>query len=359
MNKLFNTAVLITLIFTAFLISSCGEEKAEVNSTPIKVNAETVKKTDVAYQLEYPGTVEGESKVKLSTKLMGEITYFPFEAGTKVSKNQVLAKINSGDIDAKQQQVKANILQAEAAFKNVESNYNRVKSLYEKNSATKKEFEDIQLAYNMAKAQLSAVKEMKNEIENVLSYSEIRAPFDGYIVNKFFEEGDIAAPGHPLMIVESFKDFKVAATVPASDINLFSIGQEVSATVDAAQNKTYKGTVVEVNPGGNSFSKQFEIKVIIEKNQNETTSIKSGMYASIIFSNQTKPLITIDEKVLVKRGQLVGVYSVTHNNEALLRWLRLGKNINGKYEVLSGLSEGDIIITDKDKVKEGQKVEVI
>ena len=350
MKKLFNSAFLITLVLSAFLITSCGEEKAEVGSIPIKVNTETVKKANVAQQLEYPGTVEGESKVKLSTKLMGEITYFPFEAGTKVTKNQLLAKINGGDIAAKQQQVEANIHQAEAAFKNVEINYNRVKSLFEKNSATKKELEDIQLAYDMAKAQLSAAKEMKNEVENVLDYSEIRAPFDGYIVNKFFEEGDIAAPGHPLMIVESFKDFKVTALVPASDINLFNIGQEVAVSVDAARNKLYKGKVAEVNPGGNSFSKQFEIKVKIENNQESADLIKSGMYASIVLTDQTKPLITVDESVLVKRGQLVGVYSVSDNNEALLRWLRLGKNINGKYEVPSGLTEGDIIITDKEKM---------
>jgi multidrug resistance efflux pump len=68
----------------------------------------------------------------------------------------------------------------------MEINYNRIKSLYEKNSATKKEMEDIQMGYDMAAAQVNAVKEMEAEINDVLSYAVIKAPFDGYIVNKFF-----------------------------------------------------------------------------------------------------------------------------------------------------------------------------
>ncbi len=359
MKKQHKIAYLILLVITIFLFISCGEGQEKVGIKPIEVNAKTIKRTDVSSQLEYPGTIEGESRVKLSTKLMGEITYFPFEAGSKIKKDQLLAEINSGDITAKEQQVKANIIQAEAAFKNAETNYERIKNLYDKNSATKKEMEDVQMGYDMAKAGLDAAREMKNEIGNILSYSKIRAPFDGYIVNKFFEEGDITAPGQPLMIVENYKSFKVTTMVSSSDINLFSIGQGVSVIVDAVQNNAYNGKVIEVNPSGNAYSKQFEVKVSIEKKLHETLHIKSGMYATIVLNNKTKPVITIDENVLVKRGQLIGVYSVSDNNEALLRWIRLGKMVNGRYEVLSGLSEGDVIITDKEKVKDGQKVKVI
>ena len=350
---------LLVLVFAVTLLTSCGNDENKDTREAVRVHAVTVKKTEVPSSMEYPGTIEGKSKVKLSTKLMGEITYLPYEPGTKVSKGQTLVKINSGDVAAKKQQVAANIAQAEAGFKNAEINYNRIKNLHEKGSATKKEMEDVQMGYDMAKAQLNAAKEMKNEVDNVLGYSELKAPFDGYIVNKFFEEGDIAAPGHPIIIVENFDNFEVDAMVSASDINLINVGQDVSVRIDAATNNTYQGKVTEVNPGGNAFSKQFEVKVSIDKNKEGIAGIKSGMYATIVLEDETKPLITVDKDVLVKRGQLVGVYSISDHNEVLLRWLRLGKSLGDKYEVLSGLSEGDVIITDKDKVKEGQKVEVI
>lgn len=354
-----NVLKFVLLLGTFLMLTSCGDDNENNYSKPIEVKAKTVAASNVAGQLEYPGTIEGESKVKLSTKLMGQITYLPYETGNKVKKGQLLIKINSGDISAKKEQVEANIAQAEAAFKNAEINHERIKSLYEKNSASKKEMEDVQMGYDMAKAQLNAAREMKNEIENILSYSEIRSPFDGYIVNKFFEEGDIAAPGHPIVIVENLNKFEVTAMVPASDINQLEVGEEVTIVVDAANGSKYSGEIVEVNPSGNAYSKQFEIRAAFNDLTGPDSRIKSGMYATIISGNQSKELVTVDEAVLVRRGQLVGVYSVSDNNEAMLRWIRLGKNIEGKYEVLSGLSEGDIIIIDKEKVKEGQKVEVI
>jgi len=65
----------------------------------------------------------------------------------------------------------------------------------------------------------------------------------------------------------------------------------------------------------------------------------------------------VRKNYIVKRGQLTGVYTVNQNNEAVLRWLRLGKETNGEVEVLSGLRADEKIITTTD-VKEGQKVEV-
>jgi hypothetical protein len=82
----------------------------------------------------------------------------------------------------------------------------------------------------------------------------------------------------------------------------------VSIVVDAVQGKAYKGKVTEVNPGGNAFSKQFEIKVAVNKDNEGLAEVKSGMYATIVLKEQTKPLITVNENMLVKRGQLVGVF---------------------------------------------------
>jgi multidrug efflux pump subunit AcrA (membrane-fusion protein) len=89
---------------------------------------------------EFSGNIEGVQRVKLSTKLMGTIVSFPYEAGSKSQKGRLIVKINSSDILAKKQQVLASISQAETALQNMEINYNRVKSLYEKKSATKKKW---------------------------------------------------------------------------------------------------------------------------------------------------------------------------------------------------------------------------
>jgi RND family efflux transporter MFP subunit len=353
------TILLSSLLLTVFFISCGSNENTKDLNKPVKVSVEKVAMDTVPFQYEFPGNVEGSKQAKLSTKLMGEISYFPYEAGTKVKKGQLLAKIKSADIGAKRQQIVSGIAQAQAAYNNMEINYHRIKDLYDKGSASKKELEDMTLAYEMAKQRLKSAKEMEKEIDNVLSYAEIRAPFDGYIVNKFFEQGDIAAPGHPLMIVESFSSFKVVAQVPADQINFFSRGNSVQVYIDAISKTPFTGKVSETNPGGNPYSKQFEVQVILDKNNPDYSKIKSGMYGKVILKDQSKPVIAVDENLLVQRGQLVGVYAVSKSNEATLRWVRTGKEMNGKIEILSGVQAGDVLIKDKDKIKDGQKVEVL
>ena len=359
MKILSKTIIPILLLALTILLNSCGGDDNYNLTKPIKVKTQEIKMTEVPFQYEYPGNIEGLKKSKLSTKLMGTIDYLPFEAGAKISKGQVLVKIKSADLEAKKAQINANIQQAKAVFNNIEINLKRIKKLYAEESASKKEFEDTQMAYKIAKEKLLAAKAMEKEISDILSYSVIKAPFNGYIVNKFFDEGDITAPGHPLLIIENFDQFKVVANVPSDEIDLFNKGNDVKIYIDAISENPFKGKVIEVNPGGNSYSKQFEVQILLNKAGVADSKIKSGMYAKVILENKTKPIVAINKNLIIERGQLQGVYTLSRNNEALLRWLRLGKEMSGKVQVLSGLMEGDIVITNTDKVKDGFKVEVI
>lgn len=351
--------ILPAVLLLSILLVSCGDDSysRSVNTTSKEVNVEIVKGKAQKNILEFAGVVEGSHKVKMSTKLMGNVTYFPLEAGAAIKKGQVLAKIQSRDIEAKKQQVMANLSATEAAHLNMEKNYNRIKSLYERGSATEKEFDDVTLGYKMTSSQLKAAKEMKKEIEDVLSYSVLRAPFDGFIVNKFVQTGDIAAPGYPLLIVESFKNFNVVANVSSDNVNKLAKGNKVEVVVDAVNETKIAGEILEVNPGAHPASRQYSIKVKLDTPDELKAKIKSGMYARVLVPEKSNTKIMINKNLLVKRGQLAGVYTVNQNNEAVLRWLRLGKEINNEVEVLSGLKAGEKIITITD-VKEGQKVEV-
>jgi len=353
-----NIILPVVLLFSLVLLSCSDDNNLKIfDSNSTKVKTETIKGKIRENILEFAGIVEGFRKVKMSTKLMGNVTYFPLEAGAAIKKGQILAKIQSRDIEAKKQQVMANLSAAEAAHLNMEKNYNRIKSLYERGSATEKEFDDVTLGYKMASSQLKAAKEMKKEIEDVLSYSVLRAPFNGFIVNKFVQRGDIAAPGYPLLIVESFKNFNVVANVSSDNVNKLAKGNNVEVVVDAISGSKINGVVLEVNPGAHPASRQYSIKIKLNTPESLKEKIKSGMYARVLVSEKGDAKIMVRKNYIVKRGQLTGVYTVNQNNEAVLRWLRLGKETNGEVEVLSGLRADEKIITTTD-VKEGQKVEV-
>ncbi len=358
-NRKFLTLLFILTVAVAFM-ASCGNDGGDTigkrSGEPIKVMAHQATLMDAPQKFEFIGSIGGDKRINLSTKIMGQITYLPYDAGTKVSAGQTLLKIKNDDLEAKKSQVLANLTQAQAALTNVEGNYNRIKTLFENKTATQKEMDDIQMAYDMSKAQVQAVKEMEREVNDYISYSDIKSPIDGYIVQKMTEVGNIAAPGMPLLVVEAMDKLEVVAKVPESQVYLFSVGDEVKIIVDALGGQEFMGAVTQVNPGGNPAARQFSVRIKMEQTD---SGIKSGMYAKVILEKGARKVITVPRDWLIRRGQLTGLFTLSQNQEAMLRWVRTGKSYGDQVELLSGLSAGEtVLIAQSEPIIDGRKVEV-
>ncbi|NUM81376.1 efflux RND transporter periplasmic adaptor subunit [bacterium] len=343
-----------TLVLTVLL--GCGSNGSDGSSVkPVKVFLLSETLTEVPHRYVFSGNVEGDKKVTLSTKIMGQITALPYDVGTRVSAGQSVIKIKSDDLAAKRAQIKANKAEAEAALKNAETNFRRIQQLYDNKSASKKELDDIETMYTMATAKVNAITEMEKEIDDVLDYSDIVSPINGTIIQKFTEEGNTAAPGMPLLMIEDIGSLKVLTKVPESEIGLFKIGSAVTVAIDAID-REMNGVVEQINPSGNGMSRQFDVKIRLN---GSTQDIKSGMYARVILASGSKHIIALPKNSLIHRGQLEGVYTLNHRSEAVLRWVRTGKTFGDHIEILSGLKDGErVIASSEGLLKDGMKVEV-
>ena len=351
-------AALITLVIT---ISSCGSDDKKIvadNSPAVAVEVSTVSEENGSPFLSASGKIEAVNSANISTRMMGYVDKIYVQVGDKVNKGQQLISINNADISAKLAQVNAGITEATAAFNNAEKDYNRYTALFNENSASQKELDDITANYNMAKARLEGAKQMKNEVNAQFSYSNIRAPFNGVVTNKFIKVGDMANPGMPLMEVESPGNFQVLAMVPESEILQIQSGSEVQVLIKTL-GESFKGTVAEVSTSAKNTGGQYVVKVMLNESK---SNLLSGMYATVQFptakkENTNRVLIPID--ALVHNGQLSGVYTVSESNTALLRWLRLGRTYGDSVEVLSGLSsEEQYIVSAKGKLFNGAKISI-
>ena len=352
------TVALITLVMT---ISSCGNDnkKVELDNTPaVTVKVNTVSEQKGGTYLTASGKIEAVNSANISTRMMGYVDNIYVQVGDKVSRGQLLISINNADLSAKLAQVNAGIAEAKAAFNIAEKDYNRYTALFKENSASQKEVDDITANYNMAKARLEAAKQMKNEVNAQFSYSNIRAPFNGVVTNKFIKVGDMANPGMSLLEVESPGDFQVLAMVPESEILQIKSGSEVTVLIKTL-NEAVKGKVEEVSTSAKNTGGQYMVKVMLDKTE---YNLLSGMYATVQFptvkkKNTNKVLIPLD--AVVQNGQLSGVYTVSENNTALLRWLRLGRTYGDSVEVLSGLSAEEAFILSADgKLYNGAKISI-
>ena len=351
--------ILAITLGVTILISSCGGEdkKSIADTTPaVAVQVKIVAEDDSSPFLTVSGKVEAAKSANISTRMMGYVDKIYVRVGDKVSNGQLLVSVNNADVSAKLAQVNAGITEATAAFTNAEKDYKRFTTLFQENSASQKELDDITANYNVSKARLESAEQMKNEVNAQMSYANIRAPFNGVVTNKFINAGDMANPGMPLLEVESPGKYQVLAMVPESEILEIKNNTEVTIQLKAL-NQTIKGKVAEVSTSSKNTGGQYLVKVILDKTD---AQILSGMYATVQFpiarkTASTAVMIPID--AIVNNGQLTGIYTVSQSNTAVLRWLRLGRTFGDKVEVLSGLSADEqYIVSAEGKLFNGAKI---
>lgn len=352
----------ILIVTSILLLASCGKKESGITedaTPPIVVKISKTSENSNNPFITASGKIQAENSAELSTRIMGFVNKVYVNVGDKVQKGQLLISINNADLQAKKAQSNANVLKAEAGFKNAEKDYNRFKNLFEQKSASQKEFDDITANYNMAKASLDAVVQMKNEINAQFAYSNIKAPFSGIITNKFIEKGAMANPRMPLISVEGKGGFEVVAMVPESEISKIKKGITVDVLVKSIH-KTIKGKVTEISTSAKNTGSQYLVKISLEKT---TATVLSGMFTTVQFpiekTGTNTNMVLISKKAIVKRGQLRGIYTVSQSNKALLRWLRLGRTYGNQVEVLSGLSTNEsYIISSEGKLYNGAKISI-
>jgi multidrug resistance efflux pump len=157
--------------------------------------------------------------------------------------------------------------------------------LFNQQSASQKELDDMTSRYEMAKASLEGAKQMRNEVMAQFSYSNITAPFSGEVTNTFVKEGDMANPGMPLLSIEGASRLQVTAMVSESDIISIKNGMNVKVLVKSS-NQELTGKVVEVSGSAKNTGGQYLVKINLN-NAGKDVLIWNVCQCSVSNSKQT------------------------------------------------------------------------
>ncbi|GAA3584327.1 efflux RND transporter periplasmic adaptor subunit [Snuella lapsa] len=352
---------IIALTTVALLFSACGNNTSKndvTNTVPLRVQVGHTNKTNNHPFLAVSGKVQSVNSADLSTRIMGYVDNIYVDVGDRVHKGQLLISIHMADLRAKRAQVKAGIAEAEAAFLNAEKDFNRFKNLFANNSASQKELDDVSTRYHMTKARLEAANQQQQEIKAQFEYANIKSPFNGIVTSKMVKVGNMAQPGQTLISVEAPDNFEVMASVPESEITQIKSDTQVTVVIKSI-NKEIVGTVTEVSASAKNTGGQYLVKVALGKTD---TLVRSGMFATVNFPVKSKglnPQVLIPQQAVINHGGLTGIYTVSQNNTAVLRWLRLGKTFGDQVEVLSGLSENEtFIVSAEGKLFNGANISI-
>ena len=354
--------ILVYSVLLLGLSMSCSSEEkdATLSQKPIQVTVSQSGASSEGAYASASGKLVAKNTVNVSTRMMGYITGMKAEVGQNVNAGQLLVSINSTDIQAKGGQANAQISQAQANFNIAQKDYNRFSNLYKSQSASQKELDDMRARYEMAKAGLDAANAMKSEVNAQYRYTNVTAPISGVITAKYAEQGDMASPGMPLLTIESPSSLQAQVLVSEQNITQITQGMSVKITLKST-NQEVAGTVAEISKSSTNTGGQYMVKVNVAGSQN----LLPGMFVNIQFpfknagkvNQDFQEGVMIPKSALVEKGQLTGVYTISSNNTAILRWVKIGKDFGDQVEVLSGLTAKEAyIVSANGKLFNGAKV---
>ncbi len=338
------------------LVQGCAPEKPEVRPAGAEISAQTTTAAKVVLPVivAATGSVEPEIRVNVSTRMMGWVRTLHAREGDKVVKGDPLLAIDDTDIIAKQAQVEAGISEAKAVMKNAEKTAARFQKLYDEKSVSRQQLDDVLTGHDRARAGYESALAARREIAVHLGYLDIKSPIDGVVGRLMLEEGDMATPGMPMLVLEQTERMKITASVGEKDVAGIAVGDEISVAVTSLPGAVYETEITRVTPAANPGSRTYEIEALVD---NADGRLRSGMFARVLFSTGSREGIVVPATSIVERGQLRGVHIVDAEGRVGLRWIRLGRETAAGVEVLSGLAGGETIVLSSERpMVEGDRV---
>ncbi|MBI4830738.1 MAG: efflux RND transporter periplasmic adaptor subunit [Candidatus Lindowbacteria bacterium] len=312
--------------------------KSEVKETP-SAGLKTIKVTAITIlvEAEVVGTVRARETAEITSKIVATVTSVDADAGNNVRKGQTLFVLDSRDAQARVNQAREAVASAEAALEQATLDAGRIERLYQKQAATKQEFDRSQAGLKIARASADSARAMLREAEVNLSYTKITSPISGKVTDRFANPGDMAMPGKPLMTVYDPSTLRLEVSVAEHLRPRVSIGQQVRASIDHA-GAVFDTKIVEMVPASDSSSRSFIVRASIPSAQ----TAYPGMYARIWLQVGESEVVLIPPDALEHVGQLEMV-TVVENEIARKRSVKTGNTHREGIEILSGLTAGEVI----------------
>lgn len=318
----------------------------DVKKEEALVSVMTVKDTVFAHYIDIQGSVNTKENIIVQPEYSGTLTSLTVKAGDRVSKGQILGKVDDGGMSQQ-------LASAENQYSLAKTTFERQKNLWDKKIGS-------EIQYLQAQTQMNTAQKSVAQIKAQLAKTVIRAPFSGTIDEVFVEKGQVIAPSvQGLMRILNLGNMYVSTTVPESYIGKLKVGDQVDVYLTSL-GKNYKGKVRQVGNFINPNNRSFGIEVSVPNPDNLLRPNQVAKLKIIDYSN--KKTLVVPTNVIQEDG--AGnkyVYIVEGSNgktgKAKKAIVTVGKSSDNVTEILKGLASNDIIVTEGvNNISEGMKL---
>lgn len=327
----------VMVVAAAAGVAGCAGEVADAPATPPEAIAGQVVEVEervVPSVFAAAGTARPMQEASLATKLMGTVLAVHVREGEAVRRGQLLVEIDTRDVDARRAQVAASIEEAEAVLRDAEVQADRFRKLHAEGAAPKVQLDAAETGLARARAAVASGRAAAREVRAVAGYGEVRAPFDGVITRRFVDPGAFAAPGMPLVAIEDDAQLRVSVSAPPDTVRSLKVGDAVGVELEGVQAEARIEGVVRA--AGNLYT----VNAVVP---NPERAFLSGSAARLALEVGERPALLVPAGAVVREGDLTGLHLRIGERDEL-RWVRIGRPIGDRIEVLSGVSAGDRVV---------------
>ncbi|MFK8030354.1 MAG: efflux RND transporter periplasmic adaptor subunit [Gammaproteobacteria bacterium] len=294
----------------------------------VPVVVDTVSVMEFKDRVEAIGTTRANESVVITAKVTDKISNIEFQDGQTVEKGELLVELTNDEQTAQ-------LAEAKADVKEARSQLDRVEGLVSKGTIAASQVDEIRARYGVTNARLEGIMaRLKDRV--------VRAPFSGVLGFRQVSPGTLVTPGTAITTLDDVSTLKLDFSVPEMFLGAVDIGDVVLAASPAYREKGFEGTVTGIGSRIDEVTRTATVRAFLP---NKTGELRPGMLMTVELQTSAKSALSVKESAVIPAGNQANVYVVGADNKVERRSVVTGQRADGRIEVVSGLSEGERVVT--------------
>lgn len=309
--------------------------------------------------LSLPGTLQGFVQSPVAARANGYVRRWTKDIGSRVAKGELLAEIETPELDQQLAQGAAARAQAASGLALASSTMERWEALRKKDAVSQQELDERRSNDAQARANLAAADANVDRLRQLAGFKRIVAPFAGVITRRNVDVGDLidAGGGRPLFLLAQTDPLRIYVNVPQAYSQLIKVGQPVTVTQAELRGQSFGGEIVRTAGAIDTATRTLQVEVALP---NKEGLLLPGAYVQVALPLAASQALTIPANALMIRGEGLRVAVIDAGGVVRLRGVKIGRNYGESMELIEGVSAKDqLVLNPSDSLAEGDRVTVV
>jgi RND family efflux transporter MFP subunit len=351
-------AGLAVIGITSRSASTTALQEQTNQAAELTVAVVTPEKAPATVSVDLPGQTQAYIEAPIFAQTTGYLKKWYFDIGAKVKTGDVLAEIDTPQVDQDLNQAKANLRQAQAALDLSLVTFKRDQDLLERKVIAQQDFDTASSDLHSKQATVNANAAAVSRLQALEDFKIVKAPFDGTVTRRNTDIGQIvnSGSGTPLFDVAQVSPLRIYVNVPEAMAGYVRVGGPANVTFNEFPGQKFSGQVVRtaqaIDPASRTLLTEIDVA-------NDSGQLFPGAYSPVHLETEGPASLLVPSSSLIFRSEGASLGVVGPDNRVQIKKIKIGRDLGGKLEIVSGISTTDrIVVNPVDSLAEGALVQI-